>query len=25
MLKEQRSMWRDFVNAMNQITGAEHA
>lgn len=25
MLKEQRSTWRDFVNAMNQITGAEHA
>jgi transcriptional regulator len=25
MLKEQRSIWRDFVNAMNQITGAEHA
>jgi PadR family transcriptional regulator, regulatory protein PadR len=25
MLKEQRSIWQDFVNAMNQITGAEHA
>ena len=25
MLKEQRSMWRDFVNAMNLITGAENA
>ena len=25
MLKEQRSIWRDFVEAMNQITGAEHA
>jgi len=25
MLKEQRSTWRDFVHAMNQITGAEHA
>lgn len=25
MLKEHRSTWRDFVNAMNQITGAEHA
>jgi PadR family transcriptional regulator PadR len=25
MLVEQRSTWRDFVNAMNQITGAEHA
>ena len=25
MLEQQRSIWRDFVNAMNQITGAEHA
>jgi PadR family transcriptional regulator, regulatory protein PadR len=25
MLKEQRSTWRDFVKAMDQITGAEHA
>jgi transcriptional regulator len=25
ILKEQRSMWRDFVEAMNRITGAEHA
>jgi len=25
MLKEQRSIWQNFVNAMNQITGAEHA
>jgi PadR family transcriptional regulator, regulatory protein PadR len=25
MLKEQRSLWRDFVNAMNLITGEEHA
>jgi len=25
MLKQQRSMWRDFVAAMNRITGAEHA
>jgi len=25
MLKEQRSIWRDFVSAMNLITGAEHA
>jgi transcriptional regulator len=25
VLKEQRSMWRDFVEAMNRITGAEHA
>ena len=25
MLKEQRSLWRDFVNAMNLITGDEHA
>jgi transcriptional regulator len=25
MLKEQRSMWREFVKAMNRITGAEHA
>lgn len=25
MLKQQRSIWRDFVNAMNQITRAEHA
>lgn len=25
VLKEQRSIWRDFVGAMNQITGAEHA
>lgn len=24
-LKEQRSIWRDFVEAMNRITGAEHA
>jgi PadR family transcriptional regulator PadR len=25
MLKEQRSVWREFVKAMNLITGAEHA
>jgi len=25
MLKEQRSIWRDFVNAMNLITGGENA
>ena len=25
MLKEQRSTWREFVKAMNLITGAEHA
>ena len=25
MLKEQRSIWRHFVKAMNQITAAEHA
>ena len=25
MLKEQRSIWRDFVQAMNLITGDEHA
>lgn len=25
MLKKQRSIWRDFVSAMNRITGAEHA
>lgn len=25
MLKDQRSIWRDFVHAMNQITGAENA
>jgi PadR family transcriptional regulator PadR len=25
MLKEQRSIWRDFVSAMNRITGVEHA
>jgi transcriptional regulator len=25
MLKEQRSAWREFVQAMNRITGAEHA
>jgi PadR family transcriptional regulator PadR len=25
MLKEQRGIWQNFVNAMNQITGAEHA
>ena len=25
MLKAQRSIWRDFANAINQITGAEHA
>jgi len=25
MLKEQRSIWQNFANAMNQITGAEHA
>lgn len=25
MLKEQRSIWADFVNAINQITGAENA
>ncbi|HSE43563.1 MAG TPA: PadR family transcriptional regulator, partial [Acidobacteriota bacterium] len=24
-LKTQRSVWRDFVEAMNRITGAEHA
>ena len=25
MLKEQRNLWRDFVNAMNMITGVENA
>lgn len=25
ILKEKRSTWRDFVSAMNRITGAEHA
>jgi len=25
MLKEQRGVWRDFVKAINVITGAEHA
>ncbi len=25
VLKEQRSSWVDFVNAINRITGAEHA
>jgi PadR family transcriptional regulator, regulatory protein PadR len=25
MLKEQRSIWAGFVNAINQITEAEHA
>ena len=25
MLQEQRSLWRDFVDAMNRITGAENA
>jgi len=25
MLKEQRSTWRNFVKAMERITGAEHA
>jgi PadR family transcriptional regulator, regulatory protein PadR len=25
VLKEQRSAWREFVNAVNRITGAEHA
>jgi PadR family transcriptional regulator, regulatory protein PadR len=25
ILKEQRSSWVDFVNAMNRITGGEHA
>jgi PadR family transcriptional regulator, regulatory protein PadR len=25
MLKQQRSTWRDFVRAINQITGAENA
>ncbi len=25
MLKKQRSIWRDFVSAMNRITGAEYA
>ena len=25
MLKKQRSLWRDFVEAMNRITGAENA
>jgi PadR family transcriptional regulator PadR len=24
-LKEQRGSWADFVNAINRITGAEHA
>jgi PadR family transcriptional regulator PadR len=25
MLKEHRSIWREFVEAMNSVTGAEHA
>lgn len=25
VLKEQRSSWTDFVNAINRITGGEHA
>jgi len=25
MLKHQQGMWREFVNAMNLITGAENA
>ena len=25
MLKEQRSMWKEFVKAMNRITGEDHA
>ena len=25
VLKEQRSSWADFVNAIDRITGAEHA
>ena len=25
VLKEQRSTWREFVNAINRVTGAEHA
>ena len=25
VLKEQRTTWREFVHAMNRITGAEHA
>ena len=25
MLQQQRSLWRDFVEAMNRITGAENA
>lgn len=25
VLKEQRSTWAEFVNAINRITGAEHA
>ena len=25
MLKEQRGLWRDFVKAMNRITGESHA
>ena len=25
ILKEQRSIWRNFVKAMERITGAEHA
>jgi PadR family transcriptional regulator len=25
MLKERRGVWRDFVNAINQITGVDHA
>jgi transcriptional regulator len=25
VLKEQRSSWGDFVNAINRITGGEHA
>jgi PadR family transcriptional regulator, regulatory protein PadR len=24
-LKAQRSIWHDFVNAINRVTGAEHA
>jgi PadR family transcriptional regulator, regulatory protein PadR len=25
MLKQQRGLWRNFVNAMDLVTGAEHA
>ena len=25
MLKQQRSLWRNFVDAMDLVTGAEHA